>query len=131
MSLALVIQGDRWPTQAPFATVGDEAPSSKRPIQCTLRPPTLFTFNTLSHGFQRAMLGLWNSVQLLLHVAAGFWPHATDTQHAHRIKTEIRMGFMTEPRTSALMRVRGTAPTVALLGLLLSHRKPSSTVLDT
>ena len=26
---------------------------------------------------------------------AGCWPHATDTKHAQRIKTEMRMRFMT------------------------------------
>lgn len=44
------------------------------------------------------MLGLWNSLQLLLHLPIGCWPHATDTKVAHKIKTTTLIRFMTNPR---------------------------------
>jgi hypothetical protein len=53
------------------------------------------TLSTVSHGFQRCMLYLWNSTHGVRAVHAGGLPHATDTKHAHRIKTEKRMRFMT------------------------------------
>jgi DNA invertase Pin-like site-specific DNA recombinase len=54
----------------PFATAGEEY-ATMVVLHFKLRFPTLWTLSTFSHGFQRCMLGRWNSVQLLKHLPAG------------------------------------------------------------
>jgi hypothetical protein len=49
------------------------------------------------------MLYLWNSTHGVWAVHAGGLPHATDTKHADRIKTERRMRFMTNLQKNTCM----------------------------
>ena len=99
---------------------------------CHFKPrlPTLLTFNTFSHGFQRCMFDRWNSVQLLLHVPAACWVEAT----GHEAPTQNRNhqdSFHFEPPRddTAEMRFRETPvihPARAALEVMNGHKLGTS-----